>query len=316
MPQRKCHSFLPYATSLALFLASFAYSGGYWHVEKGANSMKMLSMPSEPRQAALAGAGIASPYNAGETMRNPLAAVATNSPSLSFSKTEFSDNIGAGRTSMLAHIIFGGWHLTTGIESLNYDKIQEYTDDGLTADGLTYTAGTIAAQLGVAKKFNSASAGLTFRYANQNIYDYYQHGFLFDGGVKYDLIKNIAFLKKIEFGTIFSNFGWLRSKEKETAPLSVQSGITATCSLPLDFSGALSADLYRRNDSAEELRTGLEIVFRDVFSLRFGYPFSGGENDALSAGFAINLGFADIEYAYQNRAVLEANHVFGISLYF
>jgi len=316
MPRKRFHPFLPYATLLALFLTNFVYAGEYWHVEKGANSMKILSMPSEPRQAALAGAGIASPYNAGETMRNPLAGTATNSPSLSFSKTEFSDHIGAGRTSMLAHIALGGWHLTTGIESLNYDKIQGYTEDGLTADELTYTAGTVAVQAGIAKKFNSATAGLTARYASQNTDDYYERGFLFDGGVKYDLKKNIAFLKKIEFGAIFSNFGWLLSREKETAPLSVQTGITATCSLPLGFSGALSTDLYRRNDSAEELRTGLEIIFRDVFSLRFGYPFSGGENDALSAGFAINLGFGDIEYAYQNRAVLEANHIFGISIYF
>jgi hypothetical protein len=215
---------------------------------------------------------------------------------------------------MLAHIALGSWHLTTGIESLNYDKIQEYTDDGLPAGD--FAAGTVAAQLGIAKKFNSASAGLTFRYANQNIYDYDETGFLFDGGIKYDLAKNIAFLKKIEFGAIFSNFGWLRAKEKETAPLSVQTGITASCSLPLGFSGALSADLYRRNDFAKELRTGLEIMYNELFSLRFGYPFSGEENEALSAGFAISLSFADIEYAYQNRAVLEANHVFGISLYF
>jgi hypothetical protein len=316
MLRKKCHSFLPFATLFALFSASFAHSGEYWNVEKGANSMKMLSMPSEPRQAALAGAGIASSKNAGEAMRNPLAGASTNFPSLSFSKTEFSDHIGAGRTSMLAHIALGSWHLTTGIESLNYDKIQGYTEDGLTADGLSFTAGTVAAQLGIAKKFNSASAGLTARYANQNIDDYYEHGFLFDGGVKYDLIKNIAFLKKIEFGAIFSNFGWLRAKEKETTPLSVQAGITANSYLPLGFSCALSTDLYRRNDSAKEFRTGLEIMYRELFSLRFGYPFSSEENSALSAGFAVSLGFADIEYAYQNRAVLEANHIFGISLYF
>jgi len=305
---------------LLLFLASFAYSGEYWHVENGASSMKMLSLPSEPRQAALAGAGIASPKNAGETMRNPLASTAVNSTSLSFSKTEFSDYISASRQAMLAHTMLGSWHLTIGIESLNYDKIQGYTDDGLTSDGMFFTAGTIAAQFGAAKTFNSMSAGIAARYANQNIDDYTEHGFLLDGGVKYDFSKYLA------FGAIFNNLGFINSKRKdsdgertreEIPPLSVQAGLTAACSLPLNFNIALSADLYRRNDSSEEFRTGLEITFRELLALRFGYPFSGEENDALSAGFAIKLmNIADVEYAYQNRAVLGANHVFGISLYF
>ena len=316
MFRKKYPLFLPFAAVFALFLAGFAHAGEYWHVEKGASSMKMLSMPSEPRQAALAGAGIASPKNAGEAMRNPLAGTVANSTSLSFSKTEFSDFIGADKISMLAHAVFRDWHLTAGIESLNYDKIQGYTEDGLSSDEYFFTAGTIATQLGIAKKFNSMSAGLTARYANQNIDDYYEHGFLFDGGVKYDWLKEIAFLKKIEFGATFNNFGWLRAKHKEIVPLSVQAGITTTCSLPLGFNGALSTDLYSRNDSAKEFRTGLEIMYKELFSLRFGYPFSGEENDALSAGLALNFGFASLEYAYQNRATLEANHILGISLYF
>jgi hypothetical protein len=124
-------------------------------------------------------------------------------------------------------------------------------------------------------------------------------------------------LKYFAFGAVFNNLGWISSKEKEIAPLSVQAGITASYPLPLDLSAALSADLYRRNDSVEEIRTGLEIMYRELFAARFGYPFSEYEkDDALSAGFAIKLGFADIEYAYQNRAVLGANHIFGISLYF
>jgi len=97
----------------------------------------------------------------------------------------------------------------------------------------------------------------------------------------------------------------------------VQAGITGSYPLFLGFTGALSADLYRRNDFKEpELRSGLEIMYREVFSLRFGYPISSEENNALSAGFAIKLGFADIEYAYQNRTALKANHIFGVSLYF
>ena len=297
---------------MVLLLPVLALAGEYWHVERGASSIKMLSMPTEPRQAALAGSGIASPRNAGETMRNPLAGVVGSTHSLSFSKSEFSDRMGASRVSMLAHSLFGNWHLTAGIESLNYNEIQGYTDDGLATEGLFFTSGTIAAQLGVARVFNYLSTGLTFRYVNQNIDDYYEHGFLFDGGVKYDLLKNFA------FGAVFSNFGWIKSnaKEKEIAPISVQAGITANCPLVLGFTGALSADLYRRNDSSEEFRTGLEIMYKELFAVRFGYPFSGGENDALNTGFAIKLGFADIEYAYQNRAALEANHIFGISLYF
>jgi hypothetical protein len=274
--------------------------------------MKMLSMPTAPRQAALSGAGIASPRNASETMRNPLAPVSASSMSLSFSKSEFSNYIGAGSVSMLAHSLLGSWHLTAGIESLSYDEMEGYTDDGLTAEGSSFAAGTIAAQLGIARTFNSLSAGLTVRYANQNIENYNRSGILFDGGVKYDLLKHFA------FGAIFSNLGWIISnaKEKEIAPLSVQAGITGSYPLVMGFTGALSADLYRRNDPQEELRSGLEIMYKDSFSVRFGYPISGEENNALSAGFAIKLGFADIEYAYQNRKAMNANHIFGISLYF
>jgi hypothetical protein len=299
--------FIRFALCAFLLLPVFVLADEYWHLEPGAGTMKILSMPTAPRQAALSGAGIASPRNASETMRNPLAPVSVASSSLSFSKAELSDYIGASSVSMLAHSLLGGWHLTAGIESLSYDEMQNYTDDGLTAEGAFFAAGTIAAQLGVARTFNSLSTGLTVRYANQNIEDYNKSGILFDGGVKYDLLKHFA------FGAIFSNFGWL---EKETAPLSVQAGITGSYPLVFGFTGALSADLYRRNDSQKELRSGLEIMYKEVFSLRFGYPVSGEENDALSAGFAIKLGFADIEYAYQNRKALEANHIFGISLYF
>jgi len=289
-------------------LPIFALAGEYWHVEPGEGSMKMLSMPTAPRQAALSGAGIASPRSVSEAMRNPLAPVSTNFLSLSFSKADFSEYIGASKISMLAHSLLGKWHLTAGIESLSYDELEGYTDDGLTSDGSSFGAGTIAAQLGIARTFNSLSAGLTVRYANQNIEDYNKSGILFDGGVKYDFQKYFA------FGAIFSNFGWI---EKEKAPLSVQAGITGTCPLFLGFIGALSADLYRRNDFQEpELRSGLEIMYKEVFSLRFGYPISSEENNALSAGFVIKLGFADIEYAYQNRAALNANHIFGVSLYF
>jgi len=302
--------FIRFALCISLLLPVFALAGEYWHVEPGAGTMKILSMPITPRQAALSGAGIASPRSASETMRNPLAPVSTNSTSLSFSKSEYSDYIGASSVSMLAHSMLGGWHLTAGIESLNFDEIQSYTEDGLTAEGSTFTAGTVATQFGIVRTFNSLSAGLSVRYANQNIDDYNENGILFDGGVKYDLLKYFS------FGAIFSNFGWIKARQKEIAPLSVQAGITGNCPLILGFIGALSADLYRRNDSQEELRSGLEIMYKEIFSVRFGYPISGEETNALSAGLAINLGFADVEYAYQNRKALKANHIFGISLYF
>jgi len=294
-----------FLTCIAL-LAGFAYSGEYWNVEPGAGAIKMLSMPTEPRSAALAGAGIASPRNAGEAFRNPLASASVNSSSINFSKTDYSELISASRMSMMAHTMLGSFHLSAGIESLNYDKIQEYTEDGLTADGLYFAPGTIAAQFGAAKKFNSLTAGLNARYANQNIDNSYVHGVLLDAGMKYDFQKYLA------FGAVFNNLGQMSSSTgaKTISPLSVQAGLTANCPLTLGFSGALSADIYKRNDLAEEFRTGLEIMYSEVFSLRLGY------SNTISAGFAIGLGFGSIEYAYQNRKALEANHIFGIGLYF
>jgi len=297
--------------SAVLLLASFAHSGEYWNLEPGESSMKMLSMPIDPRSAALAGAGIASSRSAGEAFRNPVANASANSTSVYFSKTQLSSLIGASRMSMLAHTTLASWHLSTGIESLNYDEIQGRTEDGLTADGLSFSPATVAAQIGAAKKFSSLSAGLNFRYVNQNIDDYYANGFLFDAGARYDFLEYFA------FGAIFNNLGFINTStgKKDVPPLSVQAGITANCPLPLGFTGAISTDLHRRNDAEEEFRLGLEIMYSEVFSARFGYPISDNENNALSAGFALGLGFASIEYAYQNRKALEANHIFGIGLY-
>lgn len=297
--------------TVVLLLTGFAHSSKYWKLEPGGSSMKMLSMPIDPRSAALAGAGIASSRSAGEAFRNPLANASTSSTSINFSKTQFSNLIGASRMSMLAHTTLASWHLSTGIESLNYDELQGYTEDGLTADGLSFSPGTVAAQFGAAKKFNSLSTGLNFRYANQNIDDHYSNGFLLDAGAKYDFLKYFA------FGAVFNNLGFINTStgKKETPPLSVQAGVTANCPLPLGFTGALSTDLYRRTDAEEEFRIGLEIMYSEIFSARFGYPISDNENNALSAGFALGLGFASVEYAYQNRKALEANHIFGIGLY-
>ncbi|GHV14357.1 hypothetical protein AGMMS49938_10330 [Fibrobacterales bacterium] len=300
--------------SLLLIISVFftvASAGDYWHLENGGSSMKILSIQGSPREAAMAGSGVATPRSAAEALRNPLATAAVSSSTLNFSKINFSNKVGASHIAMVAHTplsVLGGLHLSAGLESLNYDPIQGYNEDGLTADNLEFGSGTVAAQIGVAKEFKQSVFGISARYASQNIDYYYYQGVLFDGGAKLNAGDFLT------FGAIFTNFGFLT--DGETAPLAVQAGITASHSLPLDLNGSLSADLYRRNDQTEQWRLGGELSYKEFFAVRLGYPISknSSDNDALSAGFAVAVSFVSVEYAYQNRTALGANHIFGIGL--
>ncbi len=290
--------------------ASLFAGGDFWKVDPGGTTMKFLSMTVSPRTAALAGAGIASPENASEVSRNPVATAASDEAHLGINQIVFSDVTAANFTSVYFGNSFRYLNVSAGLEFLSYDDLEGRDDNGfLTED---YGAGAWALQLGIGSRPSAFRWGLSARFASQTIENESAYAFLADAGGAFRLNRYFS------FGAAVRNFGWVSEyeSEKEHAPLSLQAGVTGTYPLTSAFSLAFHADAYRRTDYQAEWLLGSEIAYRKILVLRGGYAFRGDTDGGISGGLGIRAGALQLDYAYSARPAVGGNHHIGLGVYF
>ncbi|MDR1760421.1 MAG: PorV/PorQ family protein [Fibrobacter sp.] len=297
--------FMAVAGSTSLFAG-----GDFWKVDQGGTTMKFLSMPVSPRTAALAGAGIASPENASEASRNPVATAASSEAHLGVNQILFSDITAANFTSVYFGNSFRYLNMSASLEFLNYDDLEGRDENGfLTGD---FGAGAWALQLGVGSTPSAFRWGLSARFASETIENASAFAFLADAGGAFQLNRYVS------FGAAIRNFGWVSEyeSEKEYAPLSLQAGVTGIYPVTSAFSLALHADAYRRTDYQAEWLLGSEIAYKKILVLRGGYAFRGDTDGGVSGGLGIRAGALQLDYAYSARPAVGGNHHIGLGLYF
>ncbi len=297
--------------SAVLCSATATFAGGrYWNVDEGGTTMKFLSMPTSPRSAALAGAGVATPQSYSEVSRNPLATASSDKAQAGIEHTLFSSNVDAKLTSVYFGIPFRYVNASAAIEYLGYGDIEGRDEDGFKLED--YGAMAWAVQLGIGSNPSIFNWALSARFASQTIDNSTAIAVLADGGASFKLNRYIT------FGATITNFGWVSEyeSEEESAPMALQAGITGTHPILDIFDLAIHADAYRRADYNPEWRFGGELLYKKSLAFRVGYAYRGETESGISAGLGIVFGRFQFDYAYASSPVLDGNHLFHLGIGF
>lgn len=271
--------------------------------------MKFLKLPVAPREAALAGSGIASPATGGEAGHNPLAgSLALQGPRLHFHEVKFPSTVGANLSELrFTH----GWHklaLHGGGKALVYQDLEGRDADGFTTGN--YGASAWALDAGLSGERGRFSYGFTMRYARQNIEQWYAQAFLMDAGLAYSLAPWLRVASRLaNLGHIFSY-----DTEREYVPLLLQSGISLDLPLPGPVRWSAHTDVRRRSDENSAILVGLEGNWRNLLYLRLGMPAQEMAN--VSAGLGVKAGVLQLDYAFSAGPNLGGRHHFGVGLAF
>jgi hypothetical protein len=193
-----------------------------------------------------------------------------------------------------------------GIEQRNYP-----TDDPLS----TFSAHDIVLGVTLAKKIGDDLAlGLNLRYLNEKIYIETASGFSIDLGAQYQTP-----LKGMSAGLMVQHLGATNDlvAQKITLPRTLRAGVAYV--LPIgapESPWLLSADLVSIRNQESHLHVGAEIRPLDMLALRAGYQ-TGYETRDLSAGFGLQLGRGEFDYAFVPfQEDLGQAHRFSLTLAF
>lgn len=304
---RKSAARLPAASfsgfcALALLLAAPGAQALETDRFAGEAGFQFLKLPLSPRITALGGAGAAIADGVGEMDLNP-AAGATGGGRLVLGYGQPYAEFGASGSHLHVGAPWGRERVLIGLRYLGFDDIAGYdATDQATAD---YGAHTYKFQAGLAGNRWGFDYGATLGFAQNHIAE-----------ATYSLgLASLGLRRALPWGfsagaSLVNADFWSHSSTGGGdifPPTAAQAGLAHTQVWPREFRTVLAADLRTRNDEETEALLGFEGVWREMLSLRLGYPV--GEADAaLSAGVGVFFQRFRVQYAYQGHAALSAAH--------
>ena len=97
------------------------------------------------------------------------------------------------------------------------------------------------------------------------------------------------------------------------APTAVQAGLAYARAFGADWKASVAADARARNDEDVAYPAGAEISWRDLLTVRAGFPF-GEPEPGFSAGVGLHWSLFRIAYAFQSHATLGPGHFWSLDL--
>ncbi|MGB9664838.1 MAG: PorV/PorQ family protein [Ignavibacteria bacterium] len=130
------------------------------------------------------------------------------------------------------------------------------------------------------------SFGVSLKYVNERIDIYSASNFVLDGGVLY-----YTGLKSLRIGAVIQNFGtdakFINDPFKMPAVLKLGAAAEILGDFNSDYRVTTLLEAIHPNDGDEKLNAGLEISWKNVFSIRGGYKFFYDE-ETYSFGLGIS----------------------------
>ena len=282
-----------------------------WGASDGAASMSYLTIAQTPRQAALAGSGLASgPVS--EAAWNPMAGAWSDAPSISGSQARLTSILGARWNTIQFVQPFASVHVLVGANFLNTDPYTSRDEDGFTTG--TFSANAWNARLGLSSgQGQHLTWGVQSTYSHFTIESYDAQAALFDAVLGYRLGSSL----RLAIGAF--HYGWMSSFDtaSETTPFTLQAGVSYQLWQKGNFAWEAHADVRHQTDASKEYLLGLETTYSKALVLRLGTNLSA-EQIAPSAGVALTLHGLEVSYGYAANDVcaLKGNHHFGLGYLF
>jgi hypothetical protein len=305
----------------------------------GGSGAQFLVFGGGCRPIALGGAYVAMAEGADAIFFNPAGLANLDAPTFAFSHGELFADLNLENVAF-ATPTMGGVVGISGVGFLS-GKIKRTTfEDQEGRSGETFSANDFAFGLSYARMMTDKfTAGLTFKFINQNIDKVSANGWAFDLGGTYTMgVGNLR------LGFAIRNFGPDLIYSGEDLDFEsglpdypgVEEDIPATYRseaypMPLIFQLGVAYDIISMgpsritavldglhpNDQDETFNTGLEYGFNDSYFARIGY--TGRENMGLTAGLGARMSLsqgilAAVDYSYENHEYLDAIQRFSLTV--
>lgn len=277
--------------------------------EIGSASHKYLWIPSTPRQAALAGSGLADPNSALEASANPMAGAWSSRATLSGSQARLSERLGASWNSLETTQPWGPIRLLFGGNYLDVADLSGRDEFGNSSG--EFAAFAWGLHTGLASDSGALTWGMRTSFHHYNIGEFDSRALLADASLGY------ALGQRIRFAAAAFHWGWVEefATEEERAPFTLQVGVSARPPIPGVLAWQVHADLRRSTGAKAEFLVGLESSYQQALVLRLGTNASA-RDIRPSGGVALRLGGVEASYGYAAHAQLRGNHHFGLGYSF
>jgi hypothetical protein len=296
---------------IALGLSSVFAGFGNFDSQPDASGYKFLKLQLDPTSLSMGGVGAALSSSAlRATESNP--ASAAGAPKALYMGFGYPHLESSARTS---HITWGfnilGQYGFFHSRFLGYDDIPGYTS--LNESTGSYSSHTISAKLGLAGAVNKFKWGMALSFVEQNIEAFNYHTFLADAGVQYEPLQGLWLGAAMTHLNIWSSKAHVGGNTAPFPPTTARAGVSYTRVIKGPFKGTLSLDGRTRNDEELNYPVGGELIWRDIISLRLGYPVLE-RGAAVSPGMGIKWRSISFDYNLHRHDVLSPGHYFQLKV--
>jgi hypothetical protein len=257
----------------------------------GETGLAALKIGAGARATAMGEAFVAIADDASGLFWNPAGSVWMNKRQAHFTYNSWIQGIQHSIASMTTPTRYGSFGFGLMLNSIDgFERRTIASEEPLG----TFSAHDFSLLLNYSRQVRpDLSLGINFKYLNEKIYLDNANGYMVDLGVRYQAPVPGLFL-----AASLQNFGFSTQMAQEKIRLPRTLRLGAAYRLPFKPVQMLVAmDYVQVVKEASYVNIGAEVLVLPALALRLGYQ-TGFEEKDLSAGFGVNIGRVEIDYAY------------------
>lgn len=277
----------------------------------GEASFKFLKLPLSPRIVALGGAGAALADDAASLDLNPAAAAADSQHLVVGRGYPFAEFQSASSHITWSIPTEGGYRVLLNARYLGFDKIDGWSEtDAPTA---AYGAHSLKLQAGFAGLWHGLQWGATANYAGNSVASANYSTAMINAGARYAAPYGITAGVSVLNADFWDSGAKDSHNQDPFPPSALQVGLAYAHAFGPDWKAAVAVDARARNDEDAAFPAGAEVSWRDLITVRAGFPF-GEPEPGVSAGVGLHWSMFRFAYAFQSHAELGPGHFWSLDL--